>query len=57
MFAPLIHKLAATDRRRNIRTSTATAYTLVPMLVVWIIVYGLVAIGRWIAAGFGLKKS
>jgi hypothetical protein len=33
------------------------AYTLVPMLVVWIIVYGLVAIGRWIAAGFALKKS
>jgi hypothetical protein len=27
------------------------------LLVVWIIVYGLVAIGRWIAAGFGLKKS
>ena len=32
MFARLIHKLAATDRRRNIRTSTATAYTPVPIV-------------------------
>jgi hypothetical protein len=32
MSAPLIHKLAATDRRRNIRTSTATAYTPVPIV-------------------------
>jgi hypothetical protein len=32
-------------------------YTLLPILIVWLVVYGVVAIGRWIAAGFALNKS
>lgn len=31
-------------------------YTIVPMLIVWLVVYALVAIVRWIAFGFALNR-
>ena len=34
----------------------AVAYTLVPIPIVWLFLYGLVALARWIRAGFALNS-
>jgi hypothetical protein len=35
----------------------AAAYTLIPIPIVWLIVYGIVLLVRWIAAGFSLSRE
>jgi hypothetical protein len=30
----------------------AAAFATIPILIAWLVVYGFVALGRWIAAGF-----
>jgi hypothetical protein len=32
------------------------AYTFAPILIVWLVIYVLVAVGRWVAAGFALNR-
>jgi hypothetical protein len=48
------------DRTRDIRLANAQSYrwqtiglvALVPILIAWLTVYALIALGRWIRAGF-----